>query len=38
MLQTDVETYVKECDVCLALKSVRHKPYDDVQFLPFPTH
>ena len=34
----DIEDYVKRCNVCLALKAVRHKPYGDLQFLPIPTH
>ncbi len=34
----DVETYVIGCDVCLALKAVRHKLYGDLQSLPVPTH
>ena len=37
-LRKDVESYVKECDVCLASKAVRHKPYEDLQSLPIPTH
>ena len=37
-LRKDVENYVRECDVCLALKAVRHKPYRDLQSLPVPTH
>ena len=37
-LRHDVEAYVKSCDVCLALKAVRHKPYGDLQSLPVPTH
>ena len=37
-LRHDVETYVKGCDVCLASKAVRHKPYGDLQSLPVPTH
>ena len=37
-LRKDVEAYVKGCDVCLALKAVRHKPYDNLQALPVPTH
>ena len=37
-LRHDVEAYVKGCDVCLALKAVRHKPYSDLQSLPVPTH
>ena len=34
----DVEAYVKGCDVCLASKAVRHKPYGDFQLLPVLTH
>ena len=37
-LRHDVKAYVKGCDVCLALKAVRHKPYGDLQSLPVPTH
>ena len=37
-LRHDVEAYVKGCNVCLALKAVRHKPYSDLQFLPVPTY
>ena len=37
-LRTDVEAYIKACDVCLASKVVRHKPYGDLQSLPMPTH
>ena len=37
-LRHDVDDYVKGCDVCLASKAVRHKPYGDLQFLPVPTH
>ena len=37
-LRKDVEAYVKGCDVCLASKAVRHKPYGDLQALPVPTH
>ena len=37
-LRHDVEIYVKGCDVCLASKAVRHKPYDDLQSLPIPTY
>ena len=29
-LRQDVEAYVKGCDVCLASKAVRHKPYRDL--------
>ncbi len=34
----NVEAYVTGCNVCLALKSVKHKPYDDLQFLRVPTY
>ena len=34
----DVDDYVKGCDVCLASKVVRHKPYGDLQSLPVSTH
>ena len=37
-LRRDVESYVRGCDVCLASKAVRHKPYGDLQSLPVPTH
>ncbi len=37
-LQQDDEAYVKDCNVCLALKAVRHKSYGDLQSLPIPTH
>ena len=37
-LRHDVGAYVKGCDVCLALKAVRHKLYGDLQSLPVPTH
>ena len=37
-LRHDVEAYVKDYNVCLALKAVRHKPYSDFQSLPIPTH
>lgn len=34
----DVENYVKGCDVCLASKAVRHKPYGNLQLLPVQTY
>ena len=37
-LKKDVENYVKGCNVCLASKAVRHKPYGDLQSLSVPTH
>ena len=38
MLCRDVKNYMKGCDVCLALKTVRHKPYGDLQSLSMATH
>ena len=29
-LKKDVESYVRGCDVCLASKAIRHKPYGDL--------
>ena len=37
-LRKDVEAYVKGCNVCLASKAIRHKPYGDLQALPVPTY
>ena len=37
-LKRDVKSYVWGCDICLALKAVRHKPYSDLQSLPILTH
>lgn len=34
----DVEAYIKRCDVCLAVKIVRHKPHGDLQSSSVPTH
>ena len=34
----DDEAYVKGCNICLAFKAVRHKPYRNLQTLPVPTH
>ena len=38
ILHCDVKDYVRGCDICLALKTVRHKLYSDLQSLPIPTH
>lgn len=35
-LRRDVEAYVKSCNVYLALKTVCHKPYEDLLSLPVP--
>lgn len=32
-----MKSYVKEYDICLASKAVRHKLYNDLQFFPIPT-
>ncbi len=37
-LKIDVEAYFKGCDVCLASKAMRHKPYSDLQSLLISTH
>ena len=37
-LRHNVEAYVKGCNVCLALKAVRHKLYNDFQLLCIPMH
>ena len=33
ILRHNVKAYVKDCDVCLPLKAVSHKPYGDFQLL-----
>ena len=38
MLRYDVKDYVKRCNIRLALKAVRDKPYSDLQSLPVPIH
>ena len=37
-LKKGMRNYVRGCDVCLASKTVHHKPYGDLQFLPVLTH
>lgn len=37
-LLTQRRSYDRGCDVCLASKVVKHKPYDDLRLLPIPTH
>ena len=37
-LRRDVKSYVRGCNVCPTSKSVRHKPYGDLQSLPVSTH
>lgn len=38
MLRQDVNIYIKGCNVYLALKAIRHKPYGNPQALLVPTH
>ena len=37
-LRRDVKSYVQRCDVCLASKAIRHKPYSNLQSLPILAH
>ena len=37
-LRKNVGNYVRGCDICLASKAFRHKPYKDLQSLPILTH
>ena len=37
-LRHNVEVYIRGCDVCLASKTVRHKPYRNLQQLSVPTY
>lgn len=38
MLKVNIQLYVKGCDVCLASKSIKHKPYNDLQSFPIPIY
>ena len=38
ILYHDIINYMKKCNICLALKAVRHKSYNDLYSLPIPTH
>lgn len=33
-----MKAYVQGCDICLALKAIKHKPYGDLQFMLVLTH
>ena len=33
-LRKNVKAYVKGCNICLASKAIRHKPYGNLQALP----
>ena len=37
-LKADVKSYVKRYNICLALKVDKHKPFNNPQSLPIPTH
>ena len=37
-LRHNVEIYVRDCNVCLASKTVKPKPYGNLQKLPVPTY
>ena len=37
-LRRDIGDYVRGCDICLALKAVRHKPYGNLQSLTVLIH
>ena len=37
-LRRDVKDYIRGCNIYLALKAVWHKPYNDLESLPIPTH
>ena len=36
-LRHNVKAYMKGCDICLASKTVRRKPYGDLQLFSVPT-
>lgn len=38
MFKANIKFYVKKCNICLILKSVRHKAYNNLQSLLVPTH
>ena len=38
MFRRDVKDYEKECNICLTLKAIRHKPYGDLHSLPVSTY
>ena len=37
-LQHNIGNNIKRCNICFASKTVRHKPYSDLQLLPISTH
>lgn len=37
-LQADIETYLKEFDICIGSKTIKHKLYSNLQSLPILTH
>ena len=38
MLCHDADNYMTKCNICLALKIIQHKPYNDLQSLPVSTY
>ena len=38
MLKKDIEAYIKDCNICLALKAICNKLYGDFQLLPISTY
>ena len=37
-MQKDDKAYIKGCNVYLSSKTIRHKPYSELQTLPIPTY
>lgn len=37
-LKKDIEAYIKNRDICLALKVVRYKPYGNLKLMPILTY
>ena len=37
-LRKGIEAYVRDCNVCLTSKTVKHKPYSNLQALPVSSH
>ena len=37
-MKKDIKFYIRECDIYLVLKIVKHRSYGNFLFLPVPTH
>ena len=37
-MRKDVKSYIKRCDICLALNTIKYKPYGNLKSLPILTH